>query len=523
MNVQIPNGPFFVPPYKLLNGGVDFLGLRQANLELMGACLPGINNVTRYIRAFSVLSWIHWKFYKLVSASGQKQASSQLLREFCERAEILFTWGHVLMAPARLPGSNARSPAERPEDTVPLTFTAWKRTPETRLMAPVQYGPASKVLGGLGFLEQLEGGFLRTCGEGVRLAEVLEQNLASRPGAHLLGLGAAVGTEEDARGLLPGWNVFEPTEEERAAFRRAFFDERTVGDHSAKGRRSATLALARWVLSWAKKPLTQDELRKAMVYARLPGLTPLAVPTQLVQARTRWAVMQVRQAQRLAHESLLVWLEQRLEAGARETDSLVSSALEALKTELSEEVRSLTVAELARRLVPTVSTLEELHERALTDDAACAFKSIERVEEALRQRRDTLVVQALQGLFLCARSAELLGADPEAESSMGSGGSERISLKYWRELVTRCEAMTTREFLLFLFEAMVLSQHFAVAANRFDGNTQRLRVTIEEDGLTLLAKDEWRPRLTADRLATALSLAVDCGLVGRNDEGYEAL
>jgi hypothetical protein len=71
MSTQLPRFPFFVPPYEPEHGGVDFLGLRQANLEMMATYLPAINNVTVYIRAFSLLSWIHWKFHELSAASPQ--------------------------------------------------------------------------------------------------------------------------------------------------------------------------------------------------------------------------------------------------------------------------------------------------------------------------------------------------------------------------------------------------------------------------------------------------------------------
>jgi len=69
---------------------------------------------------------------------------------------------------------------------------------------------------------------------------------------------------------------------------------------------------------------------------------------------------------------------------------------------------------------------------------------------------------------------------------------------------------------------MVLSQHFAVATNRFDGGTQRLRITIEEEGLEALVSKPWRPYIAADRLGTLLSLMADCELIKRsaNDEGY---
>src|SRR5262249_25092302 len=44
-----------VPSIRL--GGVDPLGLRQINFDLMDQVLPGLNNVARHIRPFMVVTW----------------------------------------------------------------------------------------------------------------------------------------------------------------------------------------------------------------------------------------------------------------------------------------------------------------------------------------------------------------------------------------------------------------------------------------------------------------------------------
>jgi hypothetical protein len=53
----------------------------------------------------------------------------------------------------------------------------------------------------------------------------------------------------------------------------------------------------------------------------------------------------------------------------------------------------------------------------------------------------------------------------------------------------------------------------ATAVNRFDGQNQRLRLSIEETGLEALVKEPWKPTVTEDRLPTILRLASDCGLI----------
>ena len=78
-----------------------------------------------------------------------------------------------------------------------------------------------------------------------------------------------------------------------------------------------------------------------------------------------------------------------------------------------------------------------------------------------------------------------------------------------------------KQTIQFTLESMVLSQHFATAVNRFDGQNQRLRLSIEEDGLVFLAgKKAWEPTVTEDRLPTILALASDCGLIHRTANNF---
>src|SRR5262249_40305615 len=51
------DGPSFTPAGVPKLGGVDPLGLRQINFDLMDQVLPGLNNVARHIRPFVVVTW----------------------------------------------------------------------------------------------------------------------------------------------------------------------------------------------------------------------------------------------------------------------------------------------------------------------------------------------------------------------------------------------------------------------------------------------------------------------------------
>ena len=60
---------------------------------MMAELIPAVNNVTVYIRPFSLLCWIHWKFHGLCVEADIADPTSDDMRAFRERIEVLFTWG----------------------------------------------------------------------------------------------------------------------------------------------------------------------------------------------------------------------------------------------------------------------------------------------------------------------------------------------------------------------------------------------------------------------------------------------
>ena len=176
---EMPNGPNLLAEFDPGRGGVDFLGLRQVNLDLMGECLPGINNVTYYIRPYSVLSWIYWKFYESMKADAKDKPTAKELTRFKEKVESLFLWGHQLNNVTGVPGLRSKPKVERGK--ADLTFKAWRRSADnTSLQAAVQYGPSVKDRGGLGFIHPVEGPFFQVTKEGAELAEALDSSLQKR-------------------------------------------------------------------------------------------------------------------------------------------------------------------------------------------------------------------------------------------------------------------------------------------------------------------------------------------------------
>jgi hypothetical protein len=519
MNKPLPQSAFFLSPPSSENNGVDFLGLRQANLDMMADLIPGTNNVTPYIRPFSVLSWIFWKFHELCEREEKIAPNSNDVRAFRERIEVLFTWGARLVNAPSVPGKQAEPP-ESEDGYVDLTFDAWTRVQtSTSLIAALWYGPASKTVTGLGFLDPVRSDFFRTVGQGVLLAESLDRVLRKKPDlyARLLDtLTAVKATEDEARELWALWGVASVTNDERDAFRKALSSHDAVGDYvSALGRRSSTIALARCHLSAAAKPLSADEVRHGMYYAAVDGGV-YAVPEALGTARRKWIILQVRQLQRLAFETLLSWCEYKTLNGVHDTDAMTANAEAAFVAEEFELPASKDFSALLASLDSQVSNVDQFVALGRIRKLFCPLSMIATINQQFKSIDDHLAATCIYAIMLCACFAGCFG--DEDRRFVGIGGPHRISLIHLRKRLMALGSVSFRQAILFVLEALVISQHLATAVNRFDGQNQRLRLSIEETGLESLVGKPWEPTVTEDRLPTILRLASDCGFLTATPE-----
>lgn len=521
MNAPLPQSAFFLPSPSAENNGVDFLGLRQANLDMMADLLPGTNNVTSYIRPFSLLSWIFWKFHGLCEKAGKDQPNGEEIRAFRERIEVLFTWGARIEDTPGIPGKQAEPPAGG--GAVPLTFKAWGRVQSsTSLIAALWYGPASKTATGLGFLEPFRGGFFRTTGKGVALAEVLDGVLRENADTYLRlldTLAPVTATEDDARALWTLWGADFPTGAERQAFRDAVFDEGSVGDYSyLLGQRSSTIALARLHLSHCAGALAADQVRRGMFFSGPPDGNAYQVPAELRPALRQWIVLQMRQLQRLALESLLSWSERRVIGGLQDTAGLTAEAERLFRAESFGHNLNDTLAMTIGKLDAQISSVDSFVARGRSEALFSPFALMDEIQKAFKAKDERFAAVSFHALLLCTSFA---GCFPDSErAAISVGGASRLSLFHLRKRLVALGDVPLKQAIQFILESMVLSQHFATAVNRFDGQNQRLRLSIEEGGLISLAGKPWEPTVTADRLSTILELGGDCGLIQRSDGGF---
>jgi hypothetical protein len=146
------DGPGFPPASGRKFGGVDPLGLRQINFNLMDEVLPGLNNVARHIRPFVVVAWAWRRANQIAQSSGLEKISLDLLQDFVDRIEVIYVWSELLKnTKVDLPGRQVMAGLLKAKQ---WTFggAAWQqrrkiRQYSTALSAPINYGPGLKMLG----------------------------------------------------------------------------------------------------------------------------------------------------------------------------------------------------------------------------------------------------------------------------------------------------------------------------------------------------------------------------------------
>ncbi|MCF4098641.1 hypothetical protein [Maritalea mediterranea] len=524
MNIELPQKPFFLAPLDRENSGVDFLGLRQANLDMMGEMIPSINNVTSYIRPFSLMSWVYWKFHDLCEEAGIEEANSDDLKLFRERIEVLFTWGASHHETSeRIPGIWATPPPDK-DGVKPLSFDAWGRVQSsTSLIAALWYGPALKTVTGLGFLSPIPGrrGFFRVSSAGAALAQSLDKKLREDGGRYdrlLATLDPVEANKGDAIALWSLWSPETVEHKEMAIFSSALMTEEAVGlNDTLLSKRSTTLSLARHHLQEAGTPQSIPEIRRGMCFSIRTDGSTYDIPAVLEKCRRKWLTLQMRQLQRLALETLLGWCEDQILRHDVVDPSAMASQFKTLWTPTDFGLgEDRTLAELINELDAKSNSVENFIGAINKHDLPDPFSIMAEITDKSRLRDPDAAASCFFGLLQCASFA---GAENAPADMIQLGTAPRLSLIVLRNRLTGLENVNIAEAFEYIMEATVISQHFSTAVNRFDGRNQRLRLAIEETGLTALVSSPWKPTVTEDRLAMLLSLSAQCGLVSKNSDG----
>ncbi len=509
--------PTFVDPPTHKLGGVDYLGLRQVNLDMMANCIPGVNNNTWHIRGFSVLSWICWRFEReLLKAKIVETDRTQFLY-FQEKAETLFTWGHQLASIRGTPGGDAKCP--EPAGPSPLDFKSWHRNiSSTSLGAAVQYGPALKGRVGYGFAEVVKG-ITKATPRGAVLAEALQKRLEKAgPYNLLVDLDRRVARPRDAEALLSAWRVDDPSRSERQAFRDAFFDRGSIGKDTAIGRRSSLIAATQELLIAAKRPLGYDEIRQCLARLHTPSGKRLRLGAAEELSCRRWLVLQIRQAQRAGLEGVLSWFEGELLArNGRASRTDISAAITArfAEDDVPKPWRNSGISAIS-----DLGLRGELdyHRDCCHNEEGCFFSRTQKLLHAAAKERSKLLVESCKLLLVVIRMTQWLSSDSRIRADLSSGGVERVSLDHLVCIFAELETRPVAVWVDAVLDRCVIPQHQRFATIRFDGRRQRLRFGPGEFGLECYDTRPSQPNFSVDHLPAALSLMAECDLIAYDEE-----
>lgn len=516
--MNAPVGPFFVAPHQDDSEGVDYLGLRATNLSMMNSLIPGINNVVALVRPFSVISWSLWRYANAVRESGE--ATPQALDKFRQKVETLFVWSHVqLKDAAGLPGNQQHDSGAQ---MLTFQFKPFRRT--ASLLDAALYGPAMKTLNGLGFLYSVNG-FFKVTPAGEALAMALDKNLRNRLTAAQYDFLAHISDvrcdRADLAGLAQAWHTDTPTSSEQNSFAGQLYVPTELGKPSNLGVRSTVLHLVLETLRDNGK-LTTDEVRRRMACSSLSDALLYHPAAEVFKcAKLAWQLLQVRQAQRLGLEGLFGWVERCIiHDEATSVAGLVDLTLAALQ-------RDTEGAAVDDRFVRNGyafyrhgdSRVDELFERGEVDpERLDLFTNMGRLEEASSERStDTpMALYSVALLLQCAAFADAFRLEPFTAARLDHGPAFRVPLGQWGTVVKNHLELPLRDFLRKIIETFLVSQHLGIAASRSTDERSRMRLSIEDRGLTSLlphADKVLVPARTPDRLATAMALMAGCGLI----------
>lgn len=510
-------GPWLVERLPHQPGGVDFLGLRQVNLDLMQQLLPTVNNVVSHVRIYSVLAWAWWKAEELSRRQGQSDTAE--IKKFVERVEILFTWSHLLNGnTAGLPGNTKKPPSS--SGKVALDLKSWKRDPYTAaLMAPVQYGPSLRYPYGFRYVLPVPEfpSVLTPLKTVMNAVRHLDGKIAKVDRGSLLAtLKDIQASADDVKPLYDAWRFDECDKVEREVFLSHFSDPswRTnpANENDARWRRSRTIEFFLDVLRQAPSPLSVADFRLAATSRRFGSGKRWKLTADLMPAATTYLLLQARQGQRQALEILFSWVESRLiHRPGQSPRELAEQAARDFHTAAGSLSDARSLGEIAQTLGRAAEDRGGLPEALGLGDGLDLFGLMaETVEitqgggssERLLAAATHLLI--LSGL-LAATQKDNSGLAAQFELSPG-----RVPMKALIQLLDD-DSQLEDAYHRILAE-MVIGQHMSWAVARNIDETQRLRISLEEEGLVPLSARPLVPAPTPDRLDNLFELLTEAGV-----------
>jgi hypothetical protein len=483
-------GPGFPPAILPKLGGVDPLGLRQINFDLMDQVFPGLNNVARHIRPFVMVTWAWRRANQLAKAQKAAKVLVDVLVDFVDRIDVIYVWSQLLRDPnADLPGSQV---LEELLEAKEWTFGGadWRKRREVRrystaLTAPINYGPALKMLGWVNTHPQYSQILIPTPAVTAAL-DAFEAKIDDRL-AHpaFSKFGSVTVTSKEVRTWSAAWALESVTKAEAAAMSEMLFGAAAPQCRQVGGELMFAAA--------SHEGTTVVDQVRSVMSGPPSDFMPAARLSDIWKA---WRRVQIRQLFRLSLEALFYWTIINLDDRPRGTDALVDLFI----SQVPIKRRAANAREWLKTALRTAAGPTEL---------------MAGIEEALNSLGAAdLAPKIVAGFALCL-------AEPAYEDEQFERWERLPLFRARREAIAR-ENGSVRDFIRHVFESWVLAQHVfwsvgrGLADARAQGRTLlRLKIMLDEGGWTLApgAAGSNIPLPTRDRLETMLSLSRECGLL----------
>lgn len=483
--------PAFTPVSKVKLGGVDPLGLRQLNFDLMDQVFPALNNVARHIRPFVVVAWACRRAKQLAQIQGLDRVRVGDLTDFVDRIQVIYAWSQFLRTPdADLPGRQFLAPLIHADH---WTFggLAWEelcnvRRNSTSFTAAINYGPGLKALGWVEPHPEHPRVLIATDAATPAL-DSFEEIIADRlDHPAFCQFGSVDVAKSEAEAWADSWALERATEGEKRVM-----ESMLLGSRAPIERRNGCALM---IAATRYASTTEANAIRAAMAGSPSNFVP---PPELVGALTAWRLVQVRQLFRLSLESLFYWIFRAVGDGPKSSEALVESFL-AQTTPRPAQGK-------AREWLDVASVA--------TAGPTALMARIERTLEATPPVE--LASAIADGIVFSLAEILPKGHGPER-------GVDRLPLSRARREADKWAEASGKDFVRHILELWVLAQHVywsigrGLADARAHGKTiLRLKVILEEGGWTRApgASRASAPVPTPDRLQTALTLAEECGLL----------
>lgn len=534
------DAPIFTLPLDSEIAGDDPLGVAPANERMFGNVFPGVNNVVRYIRVYSLIAWTV-NLIEKHSHRHQRELSpeevNELFKNGLQRIQLALLWRNAGQKLPQLAGSTRQFPVHN--QPVRLTFADLGPI-RADLLDPGAYRPS--LTGGLGFLLRDPNGKRYACTDpaGRALAAAYDEVARTNQRYRWLSDVTALSTRRaDLFTIETALDLTKVSPGEQRAFIARFFPEPTEGDldQYAENRWFAIhLALRAVDLICRKKEragehprASAQEVRCCMARAGFRKSRLRVDGLEGVQAL--WAVLQVRQLQRLALDVLYCiverWLAHRSISGAK-------LGVDELANEIGDSVTEALLEEFQGSMDAFVAACEEsqaghatLYEAALKgdDEYADVFAHVSELMEASLEADELVetLVPVLEALVFCAVEASNLQLIEEARAVIAQD-VDQCSLQALISLVKNRAEWTPAEFLKWLVKQWVILRHFEIAGGRSQRGAykNRFRFVLGDEGLERFnpAAPLMERAMGTDRLDHILILCRDCGVLNGNEDGY---